>query len=260
MSAVSAALIDLELIQFDTKVIKGFSILLISDKSVSYTHCLLTNILGISSSLGGTIFILLQEILIYPTLSRCIEIKSLWKVFWGIIFLLGAHIIFISMLTYAKKMSFEAVVPHNDTSTDCLFHATEGTLANIFDYKWFIIPEVLIGVSQIWLITGTTEFYCAQVPYSMKGLLMGCFYGYLGIFVSINYGLSLIFTDKLDIWQTQTIFGCGFWYFLVRIILLVILMLFIVLIIKYYKSRKREDVLPNEHIFAERFYSKRTNE
>ena len=28
-------------------------------------------------------------------------------------------------------------------------------------------------------------------------------------------------------------------------------------VMKVYKKRKREDVLPNEHIFAERYYAKR---
>lgn len=256
VSAATAVLLDLELIQFEMYVIKGFSTLFRTGKSESYTHCLRTNLLCISSFLSGTIAILLHEILIYPILNKCMKVKSHWKVFWGIVFQLGAYIIFISMLTSAKKMSFETTRLHNDTSIDCLFHASAGSLANIIEYKWFIIPEVLVGVSQTWLTIGTIEFYCAQVPYSMKGLLVGCFYGYLGLFVLINYGISLIFKKNWHIWQMRTIFGCGFWYLQAKIILLVVIMLLILLAIKYYKSRKREDVLPNEHIFAEEYYSR----
>lgn len=48
VSAATAAHFDLELIQFETYVMKGFSVLLVTGKSESYTHCLLTKILGIS--------------------------------------------------------------------------------------------------------------------------------------------------------------------------------------------------------------------
>ena len=37
---------------------------------------------------------------------------------------------------------------------------------------------------------------------------------------------------------------------------MVIFFAVLLILIKHYKNRKREDVLPNEHIFAERYYDK----
>ena len=89
----------------------------------------------------------------------------------------------------------------------------------------------------------------------MKGLVIGTYYGFLGLFVMFNYGLTQVFRLKSHIWQKNAAFSCGFWYLLTKIILTVSIMLIFLLAIKYHKKRKREDVLPNEHIFAEQYYS-----
>ena len=111
----------------------------------------------------------------------------------------------------------------------------------------------LFAISDTMFVTGIIEFYCAQVPYSMKGLVIGTYYGFLGLFVMLNYGLTQVFRLKSHIWQKNTAFSCGFWYLLTKIILTVSVMLIFLLTVKYHKKRKREDVLPNEHIFAEQY-------
>ena len=103
---------------------------------------------------------------------------------------------------------------------------------------------------------GVLEFYCAQVPYSMKGLLAGCAYGLVAVFASSNYAILYIFKINSRIWEKQTILNCEFWYLLTKIITCIIILLLSILAIKYYKKRKREDVLPSEHTFAEQYYSK----
>ena len=50
--------------------------------------------------------------------------------------------------------------------------------------------------------------------------------------------------------------SCGFWFLFLNFIALVINAVFKSVIGILYKNRKREDVLPNEQIFAERFYTK----
>ena len=56
-------------------------------------------------------------------------------------------------------------------------------------------------------------------------------------------------------WGTGTL-SCGFWYVLTSLIYLLIVMVALVIAMRWYKKRKREDVLPNEQIFAERYYSR----
>jgi hypothetical protein len=92
----------------------------------------------------------------------------------------------------------------------------------------------------------------------MRGLIFGCAIGSIAIFVLVGYGISELFTRHLINWGTGNI-SCGFWYLLSVGLLMVIHTAILSILIKYYKRRKREDVLPNEHIFAERYYDKDTD-
>ena len=112
-----------------------------------------------------------------------------------------------------------------------------------------------MAISKLLAIIGALEFYCAQVPYSMKGLVAGIIYALLGFFVMLSQGLLLPFKMTSLEWGTGTL-SCGFWYLLTLLIYLLIMMAASVVVMRWYKKRKREDVLPNEQIFAERYYSK----
>ena len=113
-----------------------------------------------------------------------------------------------------------------------------------------------MAISELLAITGALEFYCAQVPYSMKGLA-GCWHFLcpIGFFTMLSQGLLLPFTMTSLEWGTGTL-SYGFWYLLTVMIFLSIAMAATVVVMRLYKKRKREDVLPNEQIFAERYYSK----
>ena len=88
----------------------------------------------------------------------------------------------------------------------------------------------------------------------MKGIILGVSYGSIFLVGTIGIVFMLPFERKLPIWNTGA-FSCGFWYALSMLIVEVIVCFILVLLMRWYKQRKREDVLPNEHIFAERYYS-----
>ena len=220
----------------------------------SFGYDFLTNVKAII----GLLLIPLNEFLIYPLFYRCISIKIHWKILLGILFEIAGLIVLIILITYARSKYTEleyTTHPHNYT-LHCLFHEKSNSLMNdIIDYRWLILVEFLFGASGTMLTLGTIEYFCAQVPYSMKGLVTGCYYGCLGLHVMFNYGLSRIFRAKLHIWESNTTFNCEFWYLLTTIIPVAMVAFIIALTIKYHKKRKREDVLPSEHIFAEQYYS-----
>ena len=116
-----------------------------------------------------------------------------------------------------------------------------------------LLPNVLNSVSIMYLGIGGVEFICAQTPYSMRGLISGAGYGSVAIFTLIGYGITHPFTMALPIWSTDII-SCGFWYLLLIIVYLAISSIVLSILGRMYKNRKREDVLPNEQIFAERYY------
>ena len=88
----------------------------------------------------------------------------------------------------------------------------------------------------------------------MRGLIFGDGYGSMFIFAIIGYGIYRPFIHLSTTWGTG-IFNCEFWYLLLVLLIIIIVSGLLLVIGRWYKNRKREDVLPNEHIFAERYYA-----
>ena len=205
----------------------------------------------------GTLLILLNETLIYPLFYRCLpSIKCYWKVVLGILLHLGRYIVLAILVAMAKQNYLHTNEPFNNGTVQCPFHKDAVDLSNTLDYRWFAIPNFISAISYLLIIIGGIEFFCAQVPYSMKGLLTGMFYGLFAVFLMVNGVTLTLFKVKSSIWKTGTIFSCEFWYLQMKIILFTIIVFIIFSLVKCYKKRRREDVLPNEQIFAERYYSK----
>ena len=201
------------------------------------------------------VFIPLYETLIFPVFNHCMRFRSHFVVLLGMVLQLGGYVALIILTTYSRKVLIDTDFPSNETIL-CIFHESSNSFKNTIDYKWYIIPEILFAFSKICIIKGALEFYCAQVPYSMKGLLAGCSYGFVAIFASFNYGLISVFKIKFHVWEKKAMLSCEFWYLLTKIIPGIIILLLSIVAFKCYKKRKREDILPNEHIFAEQYYSK----
>ena len=201
----------------------------------------------------GVLLIPLNEIIIYPLFHRCLpSTRCYWKVMIGVILHFGRYITLIVLITVAQRQYVTEST--KNVTIQCLFNDNLVYLNKEIDYRWFAIPQVLSAISFILIIIGTIEFYCAQVPYSMKGVVSGIFYGTLLLFRMLSNGLPQLFGIKLTSWNLGLGFGCEFWYLQVKVYFLLIAGLILLVLLKYYKKRKREDILPNEHIFAERYY------
>ena len=85
--------------------------------------------------------------------------------------------------------------------------------------------------------------------------MFGAVYGAGLVFTLIGYGIIQPFINNLITWKTGII-SCGFWYMLLSVILLGTDGIVLIILGIWYKKRKREDVLPNEQIFAERYYAR----
>ena len=135
-----------------------------------------------------------------------------------------------------------------------MFMAESGILSSVFNMNWMVLQQLLNSVSLIALITGTFELICSQSPYSMRGLLLGAMYGSVIMYFAIGYGIFKPFTRHSTVWGTGIV-SCEFWYLLLILLLLMVYTIMLCILMKWYKNRKREDVLPNEQVFAERYYS-----
>ena len=89
----------------------------------------------------------------------------------------------------------------------------------------------------------------------MRGLIFGAGYGSVFIFIIIGYGIYWPFTHRSINWGPGVI-SCEFWYLLLALLIIMIFSVLLLVAGRWYKNRKREDVLPSEHIFAERYYAR----
>ena len=201
-----------------------------------------------------------NEFLIYPLFHRCLpNLKALGKFLIGALLCFVWYTILLALITYTR-------VHYNTTSTlhlssnatlPCLLHGSADFLGETLDYNWAILLDIIWVMSQELLLIGGIEFWCSQVPYSMKGLVVGIVYGFAAIFLAFSKTLSLPFKLKSIAWSTGAL-SCSFWYLLTMLVYMFIVLIGFAVVAKWYKRRKREDVLPNEHIFAEEYYSKYT--
>ena len=204
---------------------------------------------------AALVLIILHECFLYPlfhTAGCYPRILSLYKGLIGVllqiarVFLLLAYEV-ISRHNYIQNNGYNVTI-------DCLFHTTHGSLSKSFDFRWMAIPDFLQSISLMMIYLGSFEFLSAQVPYFMKGLMVGI--GLSSAFFSgaVWFVVSIPFNRKLSIWSRGAT-SCGFWYTLLLVIAQICCCVILIILTRRYKKRKRQDVLPNEHIFAERYYS-----
>ena len=197
----------------------------------------------------GFILIPSYDFIIRPIFYKHIPIISNHlKILMGFIFLLLRVLAFLSIDLYANQTMG---IAHNKT---CIFSVETGMFIGALDYWWFSVLQVMDCFFTIFAFTGIVEFLCSQVPYSMKGIFIGIFISIFNVFIILGVAIFISFVLNLPILNSSKL-SCGFWCFLSEAITISIGLLLSMAAIKWYKKRRREDVLPNEHIFAERYYS-----
>ena len=217
------------------------------------TECYLDKFYANTMLITGTVLIPLHEFILYPLLHKYFSwVKSYWKFSIGVV---AQALRVITLMIFDLMARNNYLVQNGKNSTlQCIFSEEKGALSSSFDTKWMVLSNILNAISIVTLGIGGIEFMCAQTPYSMKGLIIGTVYGSVLIIALIGYGITEPFTRHMITWSTGVI-SCGFWYLLLVIIVLIFNSTLLLILGKVYKNRKREDVLPNEQIFAERYYS-----
>ena len=201
---------------------------------------------------GAVVLIMLHELFIYPIFHRCSpRMESLHKLLVGMIVLIAKVLTLMAYNVISRHNSLQ-IDGHNSTIS-CLFGARVA-LSTSFNYRWIVIPDFLSTVSIMMFYIGAIEFISAQVPFFMKGLMIGMTYCSFYLSSALWLAVSLPFVYIHTIWGTGTL-SCGFWYLLLLTTVDVGIFLILAILTRWYKKRRRQDVLPNEHFFAERYYS-----
>ena len=118
----------------------------------------------------------------------------------------------------------------------------------VLDSKWLIIHWIMQGLGFALVLPTSLEFLLAQSPYTMKGVLAGLQYSFLGLYEVI--GNAIYYPFKL---LTDAKPGCEFFYFLTKVLLLLALLILYCIKARCYKLRQRQDIY-NEHYTIEQHY------
>ena len=199
------------------------------------------------------ILIPVYEILIHPLFQRCLpNFNAFGKYFIGALLCFVWYTILLALITYARVhyIDTSTINSSSNATLSCLLNRSTDFLGDTLDYKWTILLDITWVASQQFFVIRVLQFVCAQVPYSMKGMVAGIAYGLGSLFMALSQAISLPFRSKSIAWSTGAL-SCSFWYLLTILVYMFIVSIGFAVAAKWYKRRKREDVLPNEHIFAE---------
>ena len=99
------------------------------------------------------------------------------------------------------------------------------------------------------------EFICSQSPHSMKGLLIGLLYAIKGLYQVLATLLVVPFAVGYTLHPSHvTQLSCGFYYYLVNIVVGLIAVAVYVWVAKRYRHRERDEP-DNIRRYAEEYYS-----
>ena len=89
----------------------------------------------------------------------------------------------------------------------------------------------------------------------MKGLLLGVFYAFRGLFITLGSVIAIPFAQE-KLWSNQHgLLDCGFYYYLSNSVFGVFGLVMFVLAARRYRYRQRDDP-PYRYQYAEDYYSR----
>ena len=167
-----------------------------------------------------------------------------------------AMLLTLLSLVVSFTMDTVAHMQHRNT-TACIFQIT-------IDYTdipqpalqtslLLIIQLTLSALSHMLIYIAIFEFICSQAPHPMKGLLIGLFYAIKGLNQSLA-ALLVVPIIGMEVKHFLFPISCGFFYYLVNILLGAIAVLIFVWAAKTYRYRERDEP-SNIHRYAEEYYS-----
>ena len=191
---------------------------------------------------------ILYEFIIHPLFYRClpklrITSRCLFAIVSFLLWILSLSIFNAAASTYHPQSS-------NGTAESLHFCILEDKADITISYKLILIPSFLDALSHFLLVSSALEYIWAQTPSTMKGLMLGFAYMFLGLSTLVHSALLYPFSTKRWArkvpWQ-RTPIRCEIWYFILEgAIILAVLLVTTVLIKTHNKQKeKRAYVYPS---------------
>ena len=167
-----------------------------NEETQTMTNKTISNIIPFSVP----VLILINEIVFYPIFQRsCSCLTSLYKFFIGEVMQIVTFLVLLTFETLSRKTYLETN-RHNATLS-CVFYQDQ-TLATSFNYNWIAIPDFLFVLSVTLMIVGGLEFIFAQVPHSMRGVILGLAFCSAVPTLGLNVIVIIALQQKLLNWST----------------------------------------------------------
>ena len=167
---------------------------------------------------------------------------------------IGMFLVLLSLLTsFSMDTAAHLKGDNAYSNTYCMFSIDNYDLIvnhpSALNPVLLFIQLTLSALSHMLIYTAVLEFICSQSPHSMKGLLIGVLYAIRGLY-------QLVATLFILPFALPTIhsMSCGFWYYLVNIVIGVVALLVYMCLAKRYRYRKRDEIC-NIHQYPEEYYS-----
>ena len=210
---------------------------------VDLEHVYCYNQLDISSNIVAysiaAVGVPTYQFLVYPLLYK--HIPSMLK-------RIGIGIL-LMVVSFFSNMILELVTHLENEEIACMF-AMKNTKLHI-NYLWTLIPNLSHGLGYVLVLYCSIEFIIAQTPQQIKGLMMCIALETFGLFLICGYAIDEVFLH----FPFQTFPSCGFYYYTAYFMTSMLNLLLFVAISKWYKLRKRDDIVPY-HMFAENYFEK----
>ena len=107
-------------------------------------------------------------------------------------------------------------------------------------YYWLLLLSCVHVVGQCVVLISGLEFICAQAPYSMKGIIVGSTYSFVGLSLALVELMFLPFRSTV-ISVRGVVLGCMFWFLLACVVCAVVLAVILGVASHCYKNREREE-------------------
>ena len=213
--------------------------------------------IGTLSTFTAAILFPLYIWFIYSVL-RNRPIKMFYRLMIGILL----SILSVVSMLVIDLAGHVTIYTQNQTQPVCMF-VQDKHFSNTLNIHWavLIFPGLTKSFSDDVIMATILEFISAQSPHTMKGVLVGSFFAFVGVFHTIG-GVSAIPFSLHQIWrdgylgQHPPVVSCGFGYYLVCITVAMIGFILFIIAVKRYKYRRRDEE-PYSQACVEEIFARR---
>jgi peptide/histidine transporter 3/4 len=191
-------------------------------------HCQLNYfIINASNPLVFVVALPVYELVVYPVIHKYV-LPMMHRI--GIGYFLGLLAVMVSIV-------FSFIGRHSKHT--CVFFNNDD---RIHLSEWMVLLPILVsGFAEMLVFIPAYEFICAQAPFNMRGLLVGCFYALQGLASGISALLLFIFAEGYTGHKSlHTLHGCDFSFSVVILLFGVVGLIAYSVVVRWYKKRERD--------------------